>query len=194
MNEINEQTIIDFYQYFYRKKHKTEKYTYKPSDRARKMINNFIKKLDELYSLKVIGKSFLWNYFVYQFNYWRSAELVSFYGKFKIEYVIGNKALKRFKEDKYDNLWVTQGSEIISDYNLRKSDLVKEERVEYKSNYEITLKKKHHNKPKGFYLCIETTTLYNPQHLCCITCDFKHDCKKILKDRFFNLYQKRGLG
>lgn len=193
MIQIDENLVYKFYEYFYKKKHNQLSYKFKPSDKAKALTLKFIKKLDKHYNLKTIGEEFLWNYFVYQFNYWRNAELKAFYGKFRIDLIIGDKAFKRFKDDQYDNMWVTYGSEIIDLYGLRKHDLIHHDTSpKYKTTQEESIKLLHLNEDIGFLYCIENTTLYNYKHKACLMCNFKDECKKILKEKYPKIYERRG--
>lgn len=192
MKRIDFETVKRFYEYFYRKRYNSEKYKYKPSARGEKIINTFINSIDKRYNLKLVGEEFLWSYFIYQFNYWRNAEIKSFYGKMQIQYIIGKKALDRYIEDANNLMWVTENSEIIDKYGFVKSELIGvENKPSYSSNYEEGVKRKNHNTYKGFYLCIENTTLYNPKHTSCLLCNYKNDCRKVLKEKFPEIYESR---
>ena len=192
MKQIDVETVRRFYEYFYQKIYIKPKYIFNPSKTGMKMIENFIKLLDKEFNIKLIGEDFLWSYFIYQFNYWRNAELKSFFGKMQISYIIGQKAFLRYKEDKHNLMWVTEKSEIIERYILRKKDLINnEEKIIYQARYEESIKKMHLNTDKGFYFCIENTTLYHPKHKSCMFCKFKNDCKKVLKEKFPKLYEQR---
>ena len=194
MEKIDLNTIVEFYEYFYKKRFGNPKYKYKPSKRAEKIIGSFLTLLDKHYDLKLIGRDFLWSYFIYQLNHWRSAELKAFYGRFRIEMIIGKKAFNRFVEDEYELMWVIEHSEIIDLYEFRRSDLIEESKRKYNDSYEEGIKKKHHNTDKGFYYCIENTTLFNHKHTSCMLCKYKTDCKKVLEEKFPKLYSKRGYG
>lgn len=192
MVQIDENLIIKFYTYFYKKRYNSISYKFKPSEKATKTISTFIKLLDKHYSLTMIGEEFLWRYFIYQMNYWRNAELVAFHGQFRIEYIIGTKAFKRFIDSAKDDHWVIDRSDVIVLYGFRKSDLIKLKTDNtYKGDFEEKNKLKFHNTNKGLYHCIITTTLYNPEHNSCKICIFKEDCKKILKTEYPNIYGKR---
>lgn len=193
---INREDVIKFYQYFYRKRFNSINYKFHPSDKASKSIDTFLNICNKNYNLKLIGTSFLYDYFIYQFNYWRDAKLEACYGKFRIELVIGKKAFDRFFNNERDDMWVIEKSEIIELYGFKKEDLVEQEKPiklqNYKGNHEIAIKQLYHNTDLGFYQCIENTTMYNHKHTCCMLCNFKSDCKKLLKDNFPKIYEARG--
>lgn len=193
MEKIDLETIVEFYEYFYKRRFDSPKYKYKPSGRAKKIIGTFINLLDKHYSLKLVGRDFLWSYFIYQLNHWRDSELKAFYGRFRIELIIGKKAFNRFIKDEHDLLWVTEHSEVIEKYNFVRSDLVEvEKKNNYDDRYEERIKQKYLNTDKGFYHCLENTTLFNHKHKACMLCKFRADCKIVLKEKFPKLYEKRG--
>jgi hypothetical protein len=190
---ILKKDIIQFYEYFYKKKFNSAKYNFKPSEKSLKVIDTFLSLLDKNFNLKLVGKSFLFDYFIYQFNYWRNANLVAFHGKFRIELIIGRKAFLRYKDNVRDDLWVIQSSEIYKLYNLIKSDLIPSEKHAVSSfDHELGIKKMKFNTIEGFNTCITATTMYNHQHTVCILCNYKKDCKKILKENYPKLYEIRG--
>lgn len=193
MKQIDKELIIRFYTYFYQRRFNSPKYKYRPSERALKIINTFLKLLEKHFGLNMIGEEFLWGYFVYQFNYWRDAQLEAMYGKFRIELVIGKKALQRYIDNEYDNMWVIGKSEILSKYDFNSSDLIPPAPVTpFTGAGEIKVKQRFYGTSRGFLTCLETTTLYNHQHKCCLFCKFKNDCKQVLKDNYRNIYDKRG--
>ena len=186
------QDVVDFYTYFYKKRFNSLNYKYKPSEKAEKTINSFIKLVDKHYNLKLVGKNFLWDFFLYGFNYWRDAKLQAFHGQFRIELIIGKKAFDRWYQNERDDHWVVEKSEIIRLYGFIKSDLIKPEKIIYTGEHEIIIKKLHYNTQLGFFHCLNNTTLYNHKHTCCITCNFKNDCKKLLKENLPQIYKLRG--
>lgn len=185
---IQESDVIKTYEYFYKKIYSTEKYKYKPSEKAIKTIHNFLKLLDKKYNLQSIGTNFLYNYFLFQFDYWSKLEIEAFYGTMQIDYIIGKKAFTRFIQRNQDFDYMFAQYQIISQYQLRYDDIVIYKK-QIKTNE--TLKWLYHNLDRGLDTCIKYTTLYEPHHTSCITCNFKADCKKILRDNYPKLYDKR---
>lgn len=189
---LTEKEVIKFYTYFYKKRFNSFNYKYKPSEKAEKIISNFLKLIDKKYNLKLVGEHFLWDYFIYQFNYWRDAKLTAFHGKFRIELIIGKKAFDRWYLDLKGDHWVIEKSEIITLYHFVKSELIEPEKPIYKGFHEIAIKELKLNTEEGFYHCITSTTMYNHKHLCCLKCNFKNDCKKVLKEKLPEVYETRG--
>ncbi len=184
--------IIRYYTYFYKKRFNSFNYKFKPTEKSEKTIQTFIKLIEKKYGMKLVGKNFLWDYFIYGFNYWRDAKLQAFHGQFRIELILGKKAFERFNDKEKDDHWVIEKSEIIKLYDFKKSDLVVAQIVPYKGDYEVNIKKLYYGTPEGLYQCISNTTMYNHKHLLCIKCPFKDDCKKILKEKLPNIYKQRG--
>lgn len=182
--------VIRFYEYFYKRKKNEFAYKLPRNEKLEKLINNFISYLEKHY-LTSPGQQFLWDYFVYQFNYWRNAELQVLNGKFRIELIIGKKAFLRFVDDSRDDKWVIKHSDIIRLYSLRKTDLIAADRPRYNNSYEVPIKKKFHNTDRGFYICISSTTLFDSKHQPCQTCTFSNECKQLLKDKNESLFHSR---
>jgi hypothetical protein len=57
--------------------------------------------------------------------------------------------------------------------------------------YEEDDKKLFHNKISGFMLCLEQTTLFNRKSKHCLLCNYKSQCKIILKQRCLPLHKIR---
>ena len=187
------QDINEHYEYFYQKKFDSFKYRYKPSEKAFKTIDNFLGLIKKHYPNRIIGKTFLWNYFVFQFNYWEDLTIEAFHGQFNANLVIGVKAFKRFLARSVEHDYIFETSEIIQKYNLKKSEL-NEKPIELSIHrrYEVPVKTKYHNTDKGFATCIKLTSLYDHVHLICLRCNYSTDCKKLLKTNNPELYDARG--
>ena len=69
-----------------------------------------------------------------------------------------------------------------------KDDFLKLKEVD---NIEEEAKEQKHNSIEGFNICLEFTTYWNPESKYCIDCNYKEDCKKVLKERCTPLYQWR---
>ena len=59
---------------------------------------------------------------------------------------------------------------------------------------EEQFKADYHNTKRGFLWCIANTTLYFHKSPKCATCNFKNECKELLKQEFPKIYVKRGYG
>lgn len=184
--------VIKYYQYFYSKRYANKKYKFVPSEKSLKLISTFLNLISKKHLLVTLGDQFLWNYFVFQFKYWSELDIKSFSEKIQPSYIIGKKAVERWflRDIEYDYLF--QRCDFIETYGLSKNDVIQQEKHAYKGDHEINIKTKFHNTPNGFDLCLTMTTLYNHKHICCMSCNYRSDCKAILKENFPNIYAKRG--
>lgn len=57
---------------------------------------------------------------------------------------------------------------------------------------EERFKKEFHNSRRGLSWCVANTTLYNHESTLCAGCDYKDECKKILKQNYSKIYKLRG--
>lgn len=184
--------VIKYYQYFYKKKYKNDKYQFIPTDKTNKLITKFINEIGKHHHIQSLGNVFLWNYFIFQFNYWEGCEIESFSKRIVPTYILGDKAIERWFERDSEYDWTFNKCDIISNYGLNKGELIQHEKHVYRGNHEIDIKLKYFNTQNGFDVCLTMTTLFNNKHLCCLECKFKKECKAILKETYPNIYAKRG--
>lgn len=183
--------IVEYYQYFYSKKFESAKYKFKPSEKGLKIISHFLDLIKTNYPS--MGRKFLWRYFSFQFNYWEDLELEAFFGKYRIELIIGVKAFKRWKERNKDFDFQIDDNNLKERYQIRQSDLINPiEKVPIHYPYEELTKKLFFGEPKGFATCLQFTTLYDHLQRTCVKCPFKKDCKNILQKTYPKLYEHRG--
>lgn len=192
MGKIDNQLIIKFYTYFYKKRYNIFNYKYKQNEKDNELIIKFIDSLNKRYLGSFLGDEFLWRYFMYQMNYLRNSELKGTKGKFTLLHIIGTRAFNRFFSTELDDHWVIDHSDVIRLYNFRKSDLIAPNRMlNYQSSFEESNKLKYYNTDEGFYHCIVTTTLYDKASAACTSCIFKIECEQVLKENFKSLYERR---
>ena len=135
------------------------------------------------YHYTSIGENFLNNYFRFQFDYWKEKETER---NPSISWFIGAKAVDRYfnvEDRQLSEYWVSKNTSNIPSYKAPESQI---------SEYEIAKRKTNKLKSETLLSCIESTSLY-VNHIVCITCKSKIDCKKILKQNYPLLYRKRGL-
>jgi hypothetical protein len=194
---LNIDLIEAYYQYFYRHRYKDFKYKFKRTKTTTSVCHSFLKIIDEEYSLHSVGQDFLWDYFLFQFQYWDDLYLKNgFSEKILIAWIIGKKAFQRwqFRDKEYD--WQIDNSLIIEKYNLNKNDLFGfSEQIE-KSNKSLFdsskfIRKQYLNTDKGFAMCVEFTTLFDPKDMNCIRCNSRSECKELLKINYPNLFKQR---
>ena len=174
-------------------------------------FSNFLKEKNPQY----LNIDWLFDYFNTQFTYWdfikNSKERDSgerYY--IMLHWVLGQKALKRYlSKTKSDTYYYH--SNFYPKYEIKKNELIdilrikgflieKEDSIiEEDSVIEINplnkneenIKKRFYNKIEGLYTCINFTTLFRFNSPLCRDCNYKKACKKQLKIKYPNLYQKR---
>lgn len=178
---LNTTTIENIFQYFYCKKY-GNKAVPSRTETTKKLCVSFISLIDKQYSIHGIGKTFMWEYFLFQFNYWDELKLSNkFSEKISISYIVGRKAFLRYVERDKTFDWRIESYNIVCDLKLLKSDLdpffdpVKYKMVDRSDD----LRKLYYNTDRGFATCIEFTTLYEPAKSICILCKFKTECKEL---------------
>ena len=193
--QFNHKTSIEsLYEYFYQKIYNLPKYSYNDSKINSKYIESFLNIIDKKYKLPCIGKEFLINYFLFQFDYWSQLTLKSYNQTINPQYIIGKKAFQRWsdRDSSYD--WQLESLGIIKKYKISLRDLkslLNTQNVE-DNNFEDKERKRFLNTERGFIHCIERTTLYNKRSSVCLFCNFKSDCEKLLKRNYPKIYEIRN--
>lgn len=197
--------IESFFSYFYQKKYNEPKYKLRSTKTTISVCESFLKIADKEYNLHCVGKTFLWDYFLFQFNYWDELELENkFSDKIVIAWIVGKKAFERWKERDREYDWQLETSPIIGKYQLDQKYLFlvweSLEKPQSQSSISVPfdsskrIRKEHLNTENGFATCILLTTLFDPKDLSCIKCKSRSDCKELLRVNFPKLYNQRGLG
>lgn len=186
--------VVDLFIKYYSSLFKLNDYRFKMTDSRATTIKNFITKIKELTKSDMLHERYMEQYFEHQFNHWYDYESKSDVGRIQIEWIIGNKALERWKKS----------DPIISAFVVRKNfktDVDIKSKLEKENWNNILLntneieeseKERFHNTVKGFHYCLATTTLYNHKSEFCITCKKSTECKIQLKKIFPKIHKKRG--
>ena len=173
--------LVNLYEYFYKQFYENREYVFKPTANSDKLIVNFIKLLETQYGLESIGFNFFWFYFQYSFLFWIDAHNYLKFGRITPSNIFGSKPFVRFVNRNYsfDNKVISDALEMIG-------DISKSEFLSIYDHIDIDIivledivKKRYFNSIRGFYECIENTTLYNSKSKYCILCKFNVDCKKL---------------
>lgn len=181
------------YQEFIRKLWGKPTFVYDESDRDESCIDTFKNLLDKEYGLESIGRTFIYDYFCFQLDYWKNME-TRFGKKIPIAWFIGKKAFERWKNNPEEDLWhAYQTAEEFGIHIglIHTAGPVTFDVLELKESEE-TEKTRFHNTNKGMLNCIESTTLYNHRSPLCISCNFKKECKKLLESNYYRIWIKRG--
>jgi len=189
--------VHELYCHFDSKFHNTDPRLSKPIDNQ--SITNFLIEVHKDYNLNSINNDFLFKYFIYQYDYWKSKEIRAFGNHTRLINIIGPKAYSRFKQIQTNSTYNWYNAEkslveygidrsILSRYNHNKSsDPSKlhideeKEKIVFKSNHHLQLAH-----------CIDNTTLYNHNSNHCQVCTMQNVCKRMLKDNLPQLYVNRG--
>lgn len=170
---------------------------------------NFIKEKKE-YFLTI---NWLFDYFNYQFCYWNFVKEEKEKNNkeiylIQLHWILGKKALKRYDSRTSKDSYFYHSS-FFPKFQIKKNDLIDfleekkcliierkdEEDKEIKFNTinkkEENIKAKKYNTLDGFNLCLNFTTLFKFESSYCKKCNWKDNCKKILKNTYPKIYQKR---
>jgi len=187
--------ILDSFEYLYKRLRENNQYEHILTDKDGSLISNFLSKLDKQYGLESIGKKFIFEYLVWQFDYWKDKDFKSMKG-IPLNWVLGDKAVERWeKKENFEGQW-------FHIFTWATSLGVKWEEFEdcYKSDliglreFEEDEKIRFWGSEQGLGNCINSTTLFNPKSKWCNICVFGSDCKELLKSMYLGLYNKRLLG
>jgi hypothetical protein len=180
MNAKNFDLLIQTYEHYYKQVFSDNSYRVNASENE-KLIENFFKLLDKNgYVENSIGINFLNAFFAFQIEYWQTKEIQR---KPTLSWFIGKKAIERYfsvEDRELKNYWVNLNTQGINLYEQKQEG----------NNYEDQLRKTYHNKDNGLLFCLENTSLYTTSATC-LTCKFKEDCKKLLKQNYPLLWRKR---
>lgn len=186
--------IREAYEVFTRRIFNQSSFKFIPNDRELKQIENFIKLLEDRYDKNSIGKTFLFNFIAFNYDYYSTLDYKAG-NKIPLNWIIGKKALSRWVNRTEDDLY--HATKYATDNKIhlglikcsteRKSNNVASIRIAEENE-----KKRFHNKPLGMVNCLDSTTLYNHRSPLCISCKYRSDCKKVLKANFPKFYISRG--
>ncbi len=196
MMGINLDDIADFYSYFYSKIYGNPKYRLNYSDWQLNIATSFLKLLKSHYTNP--DRRFLWNYCVHMFEIRCSQDIKGHHedGRIQINMIFSESDFFSFynRDVKFDFKFVD--SDFLKQNKLKFSE-VSERKVIKVANgfdYEEKLKAKFKAEDQLLSSCIEFTSLYKPDSQICDECQYKNDCKTILKDNFPELFKARIKG
>lgn len=189
--------VEDFYQYFYARKYKDLKFKFKRSKTTKSVCESFLAIINKKYSLHCVGPEFLWDYFLFQFNYWHELTMAnSFTDTVTISYIVGKKAFERWNSRDREYDWQMETYPIIELYSIHKKDLfIKNEQLNKMNRVDSSkvVRRQFLNTNKGLAMCIEFTTLFDPTDMSCLRCKNRVTCKELLRANYPILSKKRGI-
>lgn len=137
------------------------------------LLKGFLKKIDKLYDLKLLGDWWVWSYLSFQFCYW-SEKKTRLNGNIPANWVFGDKAIQRWKDR--SDFW-----EYYTNLFLFKNEI--EKPVKYYggsvSNLFEVERRRFHNTVEGYFNCLSFSK-YSPKSVSCLTCKFRKKCKDLL--------------
>lgn len=135
-----------------------------------KMFDNFVKKLN--YS---IGDDWLWNFFCFQFNHYVDMKTFNGRGKVMVGWVIGDKALQRFRNATEQEMYFT---EVFRNRFKVKNPLKVVETLTPDKEYLERERNRFKDSVRQLIHCKEHN-LYDSKSKTCFMCINKNDCKPI---------------
>lgn len=199
------QYVLEIYQEFYREVYIYDNYLVHVDDIVEKMVQNFIDYLDRVYGLDKIGLDFLVKWIEINFDFRIEKTDIFSHGdkKIMLSWIIGKTSIERYEKNK-DWLFTykrfnrkirkTVHTRILEKFKeqLNPQQIIKQKQnfIDIKQ-YEENEKQRFHNKAKGLAWCIMNTTLYNHISEYCLMCNYREDCKKLLKTNYPKLFKIR---
>jgi hypothetical protein len=170
MNEINIDTISEFYSYFYFHISGNE-YSLDFRQRERKCIDSFLEKIDNW------GLDSLWNYFCFAFNYYEGLDTVMGRNNIPIMWVVGPKMQKTYekRDIEQSNYFI---GEFIKRYSLEKSDLIPviDEGLDFREYKKIEKRRFTDDLHRQLIHCWELGMRVTGS---CLLCGAINECKKL---------------
>lgn len=197
---LNISQIEAYYSYFYKKRYSLSKYDFKSTKTTRSVCNSFLDLVDKEYSLHSVGHTFLWQYFVFQFDYWNKAQLDNkFSDKVVIGWIIGKKAFERWVQRDKEFDWQISAGDFLTKYGFDINELVKiydlniDRKPVNTNTYDSSksIRKQFLNTERGFAICVQQTTLFDPKDLSCIKCNSRVECKELLRVNYPRIFNSR---
>jgi len=181
VNTLEEQVLWSF-DYFSKKTENYKNYTYKLGKGEDLILFKFTNFLRTEYGELSIGKNWLYDYFCFHFEYWRTKNIKYFKGGGIIElsWVIGPKAVLRWKsrlssysyfyKEGVIKIFKISSEDYFSNFIEQKQTIISRGELE---------RSRFFNTDMGFLHCVQTTSGYNTKYQKCKICKFRLKCKTI---------------
>lgn len=176
--KIKEQTIT-LYQYFSCKIMRNSSFVFYPTQKQEKQIDNFLDLLHKKYGKHSFSFDKLYEYFLYQFNYWHDKDTRFGRGNIMFDWVIGKKAFERY-EEAIENKSIYYSTDILDKYFISKDDVVEIVDFENKPtifNLEEVERQRYLNSDYGLFHCLSLTSGYTEKSEFCKICSNKFECQ-----------------
>ena len=144
-----------------------------------------------------IGEDFIRKFCEYGIQSWFNDGTERDYSRsVRFTWIFGKSAIERWK--KYDietNVYITRiGIKKNHKINVIRKHTEIPKIVSALRKTEEKFKAEFHNTRRGLLWCIANTTLYFHKSSLCATCNYKNECKKLLKQEYPKIYLRRGYG
>ena len=144
-----------------------------------------------------IGEEFIRKFAEYGFQSWfNSGSEINRSHSIRFNWVFGMAAIRRWKKYSAEtNVYLTRiGLKKEHEINLvgRTGEIANI--VTTLRSSEEKYKQVYHNTKRGLLWCIANTTLYFHKSQWCATCEFKKECREVLRKEYPKIYMKRGYG
>lgn len=144
-----------------------------------------------------IGEEFVRKFLLYGIQSWFNDGTERDYSRsVRFNWIFGKSAIERWK--KYDietNVYITRiGIKKDHKINVIRKHTEIPKIVGTLRQTEEKFKAEFHNTRRGLLWCIANTTLYFHKSSSCATCNYKNECKKLLKQEYPKIYLRRGYG
>lgn len=182
IESVQKQTILRFYEYFYSKLTANNDFVVHLNKKEKISLDNYIKIISKEIKLESIGEEFWYDYFCFQFEFWRTKYTRLGKNKVKFNWVIGKESWKRWNS-RVECFRYFHEIGFVKMFDIKKSDLIKIQ----KTNIDFTqirpieelIKSSKYNTKEGFQNCIMLTELYNEKSELCQNCIEKDLCIEI---------------
>ncbi len=144
-----------------------------------------------------MGEEFVRKFCEYGIQSWFNDGTETDYSRnVRFVWIFGKEAIKRWEKfDIETNVKITRG------HIKQRFDINTVKRISELDKILLTVvdseeadKKKYLNTKRGLFWCIANTTLYFHKSMSCSVCQYKTDCKEVLKKEYQKIYKLRGYG
>jgi len=166
-----------------------------------KLCVNFIELLQKQYKhLDSVGLDYLWNYFIFQFEYWKKLDLTKQNNKkIDLSYTIGKRAFDRYlkRNQQYD--WTIEQDARAYDKEEFKQKVNLPTIITLVQNQDSCYdadeiyREQHLNEEIGLSNCIILTSLWSPLSKSCRKCIFQEQCIPIQKQLYPTINRNRKI-
>jgi hypothetical protein len=165
------------------------------------LVKNFSKFIINKYGEGSLGTRWFFNYFTFQFEYWRvKITRLGKSGRADISWIIGTKAFQRWenKPDWYLSFCSDGILHFHKDINYGTFKRLLGELPEGLNYQKIIYieeveRGRFFNKEIGFVHCIQNTSLYQKESKYCSKCNNSKPCEELLKVNYPNIYKVRDV-